>query len=472
MASNEETNAAGTDTRATLWWFESDFDCLEDSYLHRLYTLLKPYVPLHDQKTLRKQGARLQSIVDPWLFSTSNHQLGPSSNQGLMLRCMMCHLSLKPASEMALAPLMISLIALTTTNMFQANHEVAYDSDLGMKAPMADVLSDGQLVILLVCNKQLQSRMNLDSVAETEIDDIYESRTHLYLLTPEAQNVPTEVSAEHSDKKYVSLQLKFQNYKQCIDFLKCPQMHIFEIYKLRTTLHGKDDISRNFRCSDIHIMEGVEGVKPPLSGAQLYKLFLWYWFLVASRTYDSGDVATYLVNFVEKFIGTPLLGYTLNRSLVHTLHGKTYYELLKGKKPNLQYFRVFGSLCYPTNDYDDVGTVHVDFRMNFPEGRCHSATSNKTPETYVSLLQRIQVDDFVLMVDDDEEEIHEFERLDVWILVPCPDNILIIPLKWIFKIKLDEYGDVLKNKARLVAKGYRQEAGIDFEELIFFASGY
>ncbi|GJU66222.1 retrovirus-related pol polyprotein from transposon TNT 1-94 [Tanacetum coccineum] len=49
--------------------------------------------------------------------------------------------------------------------------------------------------------------------------------------------------------------------------------------------------------------------------------------------------------------------YTLNRSLVHTLHGKTYYELLNGKQPNLQYFRVFGSLCYPTNDYDDVGKL-------------------------------------------------------------------------------------------------------------------
>ncbi|GJV66150.1 retrovirus-related pol polyprotein from transposon TNT 1-94 [Tanacetum coccineum] len=47
--------------------------------------------------------------------------------------------------------------------------------------------------------------------------------------------------------------------------------------------------------------------------------------------------------------------YTLNRSLIHTLYGKTYYELLKGKKPDLKYFRVFGSLCYPTNDYDDVG---------------------------------------------------------------------------------------------------------------------
>nr|GEY63894.1 retrovirus-related Pol polyprotein from transposon TNT 1-94 [Tanacetum cinerariifolium] len=34
----------------------------------------------------------------------------------------------------------------------------------------------------------------------------------------------------------------------------------------------------------------------------------------------------------------------------------------------------------------------------------------------------------------------------------------------IYKVKLDEYGDVLKNKTRLVAKGYRQEEGIDFEE--------
>nr|GEZ59303.1 integrase, catalytic region, zinc finger, CCHC-type, peptidase aspartic, catalytic [Tanacetum cinerariifolium] len=63
-----------------------------------------------------------------------------------------------------------------------------------------------------------------------------------------------------------------------------------------------------------------------------------------------------------------------------------------------------------------------------------------------------------------QDEIHKFKRLDVWVLIPCPKNILIIPLKWIFKIKLDEYGEVLKNKAWLVAKGYRQEAGIDFEE--------
>ncbi|GJZ37821.1 copia protein [Tanacetum coccineum] len=41
---------------------------------------------------------------------------------------------------------------------------------------------------------------------------------------------------------------------------------------------------------------------------------------------------------------------------------------------------------------------------------------------------------------------------------------MVIALKWIYKVKLDDYGDVLKNKAWLVAKGYRHEEGIDFEE--------
>ncbi|GJU32161.1 putative ribonuclease H-like domain-containing protein [Tanacetum coccineum] len=63
-----------------------------------------------------------------------------------------------------------------------------------------------------------------------------------------------------------------------------------------------------------------------------------------------------------------------------------------------------------------------------------------------------------------QEELHEFERLEVWELVPPPDKAFVITLKWIYKVKLDELGGILKNKARLVAHGYRQEEGIDFEE--------
>ncbi|GKB21039.1 retrovirus-related pol polyprotein from transposon TNT 1-94 [Tanacetum coccineum] len=62
------------------------------------------------------------------------------------------------------------------------------------------------------------------------------------------------------------------------------------------------------------------------------------------------------------------------------------------------------------------------------------------------------------------EELHEFERLEVWELVPRLDKVMVFTLKWIYKVKLDELGGILKNKARLVAHGYRQEEGIDFKE--------
>nr|GEY40162.1 retrovirus-related Pol polyprotein from transposon TNT 1-94 [Tanacetum cinerariifolium]GEZ00638.1 retrovirus-related Pol polyprotein from transposon TNT 1-94 [Tanacetum cinerariifolium] len=41
---------------------------------------------------------------------------------------------------------------------------------------------------------------------------------------------------------------------------------------------------------------------------------------------------------------------------------------------------------------------------------------------------------------------------------------MVITLNWIYKVKLDELGGILKNKAQLVARSYRQEEGIDFEE--------
>nr|GEZ78175.1 uncharacterized mitochondrial protein AtMg00810-like [Tanacetum cinerariifolium] len=48
---------------------------------------------------------------------------------------------------------------------------------------------------------------------------------------------------------------------------------------------------------------------------------------------------------------------TQNRSLIHTRHNKTRYELVHNKKPDLTFFRVFGALCYPTNDNEDLGKL-------------------------------------------------------------------------------------------------------------------
>ncbi|GJT68220.1 putative ribonuclease H-like domain-containing protein [Tanacetum coccineum] len=67
-------------------------------------------------------------------------------------------------------------------------------------------------------------------------------------------------------------------------------------------------------------------------------------------------------------------------------------------------------------------------------------------------------------IESMQEELLQFKRLDVWVLVPAPDNIKPLTLKWLFKNKHDEENTVIRNKTRLVVRGYRQEEGIDFEE--------
>ncbi|GJY77913.1 retrovirus-related pol polyprotein from transposon TNT 1-94 [Tanacetum coccineum] len=59
---------------------------------------------------------------------------------------------------------------------------------------------------------------------------------------------------------------------------------------------------------------------------------------------------------------------------------------------------------------------------------------------------------------------NQFERLQVWELVPRPEGKNVIALKWLWKNKCDAKNIVVRNKSRLVAKGYKQEEGIDFEE--------
>ncbi|GJT02548.1 retrovirus-related pol polyprotein from transposon TNT 1-94 [Tanacetum coccineum] len=67
-------------------------------------------------------------------------------------------------------------------------------------------------------------------------------------------------------------------------------------------------------------------------------------------------------------------------------------------------------------------------------------------------------------IESMQEELHQFDRLDVWELVDRPLCKNVINLKWLWKSKHDEENTVIHNKSRLVAKGYAQKEGIDFEE--------
>ena len=62
-----------------------------------------------------------------------------------------------------------------------------------------------------------------------------------------------------------------------------------------------------------------------------------------------------------------------------------------------------------------------------------------------------------------QEELNQFDRNCVQKLVPKPKDHTIIGTKWVFRNKLNEYGNVVQNKAILVAKGCNQEKGINFD---------
>ena len=63
-----------------------------------------------------------------------------------------------------------------------------------------------------------------------------------------------------------------------------------------------------------------------------------------------------------------------------------------------------------------------------------------------------------------QEELNQFEKNNVWILVSRPKNYPVIDTKWVYRNKLDEHGNIIRNKVRLVVKNYNQEEKIDFDE--------
>nr|GEV92099.1 uncharacterized mitochondrial protein AtMg00810-like [Tanacetum cinerariifolium] len=76
------------------------------------------------------------------------------------------------------------------------------------------------------------------------------------------------------------------------------------------------------------------------------------------------------------------------------------------------------------------------------------APSAIEPKTYKDALTQ------ACWIEAMQEELNEFKHLEVWELLPRPDKVMVITLKWIYNVKLDELGGILKNKARLVARGY------------------
>jgi hypothetical protein len=68
-------------------------------------------------------------------------------------------------------------------------------------------------------------------------------------------------------------------------------------------------------------------------------------------------------------------------------------------------------------------------------------------------------------VSDIHEELENFERTQVWTLVEPPRDVNVIIIKWVFKNKHGDDGEVVSTKSHLVAQGFSQVKDLDFEKI-------
>nr|GEV41232.1 hypothetical protein [Tanacetum cinerariifolium] len=96
----------------------------------------------------------------------------------------------------------------------------------------------------------------------------------------------------------------------------------------------------------------------PVRKSKVVQIVLWYLDSGCSK-HMTGD-RSHLINFVNKFLEAVATAcYNQNRSIIRLHHEKTPYELLHNKPPELSSLHVFGALCYPTNDSENLGKLQL-----------------------------------------------------------------------------------------------------------------
>nr|GFC77845.1 integrase, catalytic region, zinc finger, CCHC-type, peptidase aspartic, catalytic [Tanacetum cinerariifolium] len=106
-------------------------------------------------------------------------------------------------------------------------------------------------------------------------------------------------------------------------------------------------------CEPMRV-ESVNGKKYILVIVDDHSRFTWVKFL-----WSKDETLDFIIKFLKMIQAEDVATacFTQNRSILCLRHGKTPYELLHSKLPDLSFFHVFGALCYPTNDSDNLGKL-------------------------------------------------------------------------------------------------------------------
>nr|GEV03792.1 hypothetical protein [Tanacetum cinerariifolium] len=276
-------------------------------------------------------------------------------------------------------------------------------------------------------------------------------------------------------------------------------------------------------CGPMRIAS-INGKKYILVIVDDYSRYTWVHFLhLKDETLEiiKKFIAQAQLNYKAKAEVVATTCFSQNWSFIHTRYNKTPYELLRGQKPNVKYFYVFGSLGYPINDRDDLGKmkpkadvgVFIEpmntpskkdsdnlfgpmfeeyFRKKSSDTPINSAAQptqlhEDLPSTSLISVEEHEAPPIETTSDEhtspfflpEADELHQEDYADFngnsQFVSYNPTSYEAIEssstaLEPSNKNKCDAENIVVRNKTHLVAKGYMQEEGIDFEESFSFVA--
>ncbi|GJZ58050.1 retrovirus-related pol polyprotein from transposon TNT 1-94 [Tanacetum coccineum] len=173
---------------------------------------------------------------------------------------------------------------------------------------------------------------------------------------------------------------------------------------------------------------------------------------------------------------------TKNRSIVHTRYNKTPYELIRGRRPNVQYFYMFGSLCYATNDRDDLGKmkpkadigIFIGYSKSSGGFRIYNCQTKKIKETI-----HVRFDELTAMASECNNsgpsepitqesstlilESHSDEQIQEDV-AELDGNTIMHSFENLEFEEVESSSNYQDPSNILIAKGYSQQEGIDLKE--------
>nr|GFB81449.1 retrovirus-related Pol polyprotein from transposon TNT 1-94 [Tanacetum cinerariifolium] len=150
------------------------------------------------------------------------------------------------------------------------------------------------------------------------------------------------------------------------------------------------------------------------------------------------------------------------------LFSPMFDELLNGSSKVVSKSSVVPTVNAPNQRQQHITPLNTH---TTPAPTCQVLTQAPTITSTENMNQAEMVEEYAQVKNDEfinifctPEELHQFDRLEVWELVDRQLCKNVINMKWLWKNKHDEENTVIRNKSRLVAKGYAQKEGVDFEE--------